>query len=237
MLDSIKKVYATTALVPLMLWKIIPLPLTPQYLKIFHSDRGNVLQWSPGKPDDPYFQYYVVYRFTSPQMDINESANIRSVVADTIFRDAITDTTAKYYYAVSALNRLQYESDISTIVSTAEPSIPFTYIRRPIEVIPKKELPVIKDTLVAKSLITVKLINPIEKPLTKGTDLNIYIKVAGNLIYSIYKEQTRITWGKIKTARNGVSVNLPGSRELEPGKYTVQMEMDLQKQQVPFEVR
>lgn len=81
------------------------------------------------------------------------------------------------------------------------------------------------------------LVYPLAQELKAGVNLSIRINVAGNLIYRVFENDRQLTWGKIKTGRSNVTLSLPGTNELKPGKYVLKMEMDQQKQEIPFELR
>ncbi len=94
-----------------------------------------------------------------------------------------------------------------------------------------------KDTLPnVNSVERNVLIGPLNGVRT-GVNININIKVAGNLVYRVFQGDRQLTWGKIKTGRSNVTLALPGTNELSPGKYLLKMEMDEKKQEIPFELR
>lgn len=121
--DSLKNYYFYPSLMPTMPWKDNVAPNPPQNLKMKKvSDLGTVLTWEASSklPKDKEETYaFVIYRFEE-----NESINLEnpSKILQ-IFRnegvlsytDKSADDDKKYVYIITALDRLQNESQMSVV--------------------------------------------------------------------------------------------------------------------------
>lgn len=108
--------FQTPALIPAMPWKDNTPPTPPTQLQVFRaSDGSNTLQWKPGATatDGEQAAYFVVYKFEEGQKaDLENARAIVSIQPNTSFKDVATlsGNTKKYYYAVTACDRLHNES-------------------------------------------------------------------------------------------------------------------------------
>lgn len=108
--------YQLHAIIPPMPWKDSVAPLPPQNLKVQDLDGRYVVQWSkpPRASDGDTAKRYVVYRSPTHPIDISDPLSIATITAqnETTFVDSIAQPVSpKYYYAVTALDRLNNESE------------------------------------------------------------------------------------------------------------------------------
>lgn len=122
-LDSLSKsFYKYLANVPPMPWKD-PIPPNPpsnlQVLKI-SPERVRLIWNRPEMASDGEIaEYYNIFRANEP-IDPNNPAHLYKITsnADTVFFDTLPDTSQIYFYAVSALDKLDNESLISNVISS-----------------------------------------------------------------------------------------------------------------------
>jgi uncharacterized lipoprotein YddW (UPF0748 family) len=127
---SINGRYPAIALIPPMPWKDSLPPGTPTDLNVNETPAGALrLTWSPPVParDGDTARYYAIYRWPSYEIPFEDPAAIVDVTAPAV-REFV-DTTgspkgARYYYAVTALDRADNESAPSTIVYSHPPVLP-----------------------------------------------------------------------------------------------------------------
>jgi uncharacterized lipoprotein YddW (UPF0748 family) len=101
------------ALQPLMPFLDKKAPKKVRRVKDVMMSDGPVLCWTAPKGDKPLDQAvrYVVYRFAKGQKkDTDNPANIVAITTETHYKLPYVDGKTKYYYAVSALDRLNNES-------------------------------------------------------------------------------------------------------------------------------
>jgi len=108
----------TKAIIPAATYLDNTAPVKPSNLVIANVTGGKKISWS--KPsaasDGDYPRRYVVYGSTSPQVDINNAANIlyMSNMSDNPTVEFTHNTTGTYYYAVTSLDRNCNESQPAT---------------------------------------------------------------------------------------------------------------------------
>ncbi len=122
-LDSlVQDLFKYPANIPPMPWKDPIPPNPPQNLIVqrISSDRIKLTWIRPSQASDgEVASYYNIFKSTEPINQENPTHLYKiTSSADTFFFDTIADTTQVYYYAVSALDRLHNESQISNIVTT-----------------------------------------------------------------------------------------------------------------------
>jgi len=122
-LDSLSQdLYKYPANVPPMPWKDPVPPNQPTNLIVqrISSDRYRLI-WNRPQPasDGEIAEYYNIFRATEP-INQNNPAHLYRITAtaDTFFFDLISDSTQVYYYAVSALDKVDNESGLSNMVTT-----------------------------------------------------------------------------------------------------------------------
>lgn len=123
--DSLmQNLYKPIALIPTMTWLDTIAPPTPLHLLTEKRDSQILIRWTApttGTNEIEKVRYYVVYRFRENEnININNSAAIRAMVADgsTQFLDSFArNTTTRYNYVVTAVDRLHNES-LPTVVSS-----------------------------------------------------------------------------------------------------------------------
>lgn len=122
-LDSLAQdLYKYPANIPPMPWKdpVPPNPPTNLTVQKISYDRYKLI-WNKPLPasDNETAEYYNIFRAVQP-IDQNNHTHLYKITtsADTFFFDTISDTTQVYYYAVSALDKLDNESQLSNIVTT-----------------------------------------------------------------------------------------------------------------------
>ncbi len=121
--------------------------------------------------------------------------------------------------------------DLQKPVATIKTTIPEKSVtEQSTNVVKKDSIPIVPKPVLS-------LIYPISSDIKTGINLSIRINVVGNLVYRIYQENVQVTWGKIKTSRTNVTLSLPGTNVLTPGKYVLKIEMEDKKQELPFEMR
>jgi uncharacterized lipoprotein YddW (UPF0748 family) len=122
--------YTTRALVPPMPWKDSLPPGAPADLDVSETFPGAIrLAWSAPAParDGDTARCYVIYRWPSHDIPFDDPAAIVDVTAPAV-REFV-DTTgspkgARFYYAVTALDRADNESTPSGIVYSHPPVLP-----------------------------------------------------------------------------------------------------------------
>jgi uncharacterized lipoprotein YddW (UPF0748 family) len=108
--------YQLHAIIPPMPWKDSVAPQPPQNLRVQDVDGRYVVQWSksPRASDGDTAKRYVVYRSPTHPVDIGDPVNIVAITSqsETTFVDSIVrPISPKYYYAVTALDKLNSESE------------------------------------------------------------------------------------------------------------------------------
>lgn len=122
-LDSLSKtLYKYPANIPPMTWKDPIPPNSPTNLQVLKLSPERVrLIWNRPKmaSDGEVAEYYNIFRANEP-IDPNNPAHLYKITsnADTLFFDTLPDTSQIYYYAVSALDKLDNESLTSNVIST-----------------------------------------------------------------------------------------------------------------------
>jgi len=118
--DSLKNdLYQYPALRPIMAWKETTPPNPPVNLTITKFSTTALLTWTaPGAaPDGEAASSYAVYRSTSRPIDINDARNLVYVGTSLRYDEMSLPTgSVTYYYAVTALDKLQNESVLSNLV-------------------------------------------------------------------------------------------------------------------------
>ncbi|MEO5985081.1 MAG: family 10 glycosylhydrolase [Ferruginibacter sp.] len=144
--DSLKNnFYRFPALVPVMPWRdsIPPLPPSGLSATIYQED-SVMLLWnkSPASNSEMNLaKQYVVYRSLTPDVDIEQSENIISVLPDTnIYNDIRIIPGAIYYYAVTALDRLSNESSPSNIALAGKEGMLITFRNIQVRTLNDKEV-------------------------------------------------------------------------------------------------
>jgi len=129
--DSLRQYfYQYPALVPTMAWKDNTPPLKPVNVTSKETDWGNLIRWQPADiaPTADLTRYYVIYRFkiketlntSNPQFIIG-----KVFCTQTSFLDKTAQPGERYTYLVTALDRLQNESEpsVATVPVINEPII------------------------------------------------------------------------------------------------------------------
>jgi uncharacterized lipoprotein YddW (UPF0748 family) len=115
--------YATPALIPPMPWKDSTSPPPPNYVAVTEITTNVFnLEWVPAQTvaDRTRAFRYILYRWTSPQIPLDDPRSIAQVLPG--MTTSCTDTVrvpsgATYYYAVSAVNAANSEGPPSQISS------------------------------------------------------------------------------------------------------------------------
>jgi uncharacterized lipoprotein YddW (UPF0748 family) len=122
-LDMFGGRYDAPALIPPMTWKDSLPPLPPSHLTVAEL-ATNVfqLEWihAPKAPDGDGARWYVIYRSSPAAPRIDFSPNIVAVLPGTLnhYIDTVTVPSGfTYYYAITALDKANNESDPSTMGS------------------------------------------------------------------------------------------------------------------------
>jgi uncharacterized lipoprotein YddW (UPF0748 family) len=118
--DSLRNdLYKYPALKPIMTWKEMTPPNPPVNLTITKFSSTALLTWTAPSAagDGEGASYHAVYRSTSRPIDINDARNLVSVQATTTYMEtSLPAGSLTYYYAVTALDKLQNESVLSNLV-------------------------------------------------------------------------------------------------------------------------
>lgn len=125
--------YRFHAIIPPMPWKDSVAPQPPQNLQVHEVDGRYLVQWSksPAAADRDTAKCYVVYRSPVHPVDVTEPVNIVTITVpgDTACIDSIPNPISpKYYYAVTALDKLNNES-----APTREASVVVTELTKLLE--------------------------------------------------------------------------------------------------------
>jgi uncharacterized lipoprotein YddW (UPF0748 family) len=116
--DSLKNYYARPVLLPAMPWKDAIPPNSPENVEVkWIKDIGAIISWeppqSPSRDKDPVHAY-AIYRFEENEnMNLDNGQNLIAVqrnVGLMSFIDNTADHRKKYYYLITALDRLHNES-------------------------------------------------------------------------------------------------------------------------------
>ncbi len=126
--DSLRAdLYRFPALIPTMPWKDNVPPMSPQNLTYETNSNGTVsLYWhAPEKaPDGDTAHYYVVYRFEKGETaDLSLPQHILGMCRDVQFLDTTSLPDKKYFYMVTAVDRLHNESMASKDVKVRTPQL------------------------------------------------------------------------------------------------------------------
>lgn len=122
-LDSLAvDLFKYPANIPPMPWKDPVPPNKPTNLIVqkISPDRFRLIWNRPAiASDGEIAEYYNIFRATEP-INQNNPTHLYRITAtnDTFFFDTVVDTGQIFYYAVSALDRLDNESELSNIIST-----------------------------------------------------------------------------------------------------------------------
>jgi uncharacterized lipoprotein YddW (UPF0748 family) len=122
--------YPTYALIPPMSWKDSLPPGAPTDLTVTETSTGSLrLTWNAPAParDGDTARYYAIYRWPSHEIPFDNPAALVDVTAPAI-REFV-DTTgspkgARFYYAVTALDRGENEGVPSTVIYSHPPVLP-----------------------------------------------------------------------------------------------------------------
>jgi uncharacterized lipoprotein YddW (UPF0748 family) len=109
--------YAHPALVPEMKRLGTTALKAPEISEVKHTKSGILMEWKGNRGDD----YYLVYRFKGRKIgDLNDPSNIVSVQrrSTLFYNDVNLKRFRKYTYAVSSLDRLYNESELSVPITT-----------------------------------------------------------------------------------------------------------------------
>lgn len=132
--------YQVKAVIPPMPWKDPWPPLPPQNIQVGTVGDGQYsITWSrsPRATDGDEAKRYVVYRSPSHPVDISDPANIVVITTqhETSFVDIVLrPISTKYYYAVTALDKLNNESEPSN-----EKAVTVTQVTRLFERLTQKK--------------------------------------------------------------------------------------------------
>ncbi len=121
MRDSLRNdLYKTPSIIPTMPWRDNIVPAAPSNLAFILTGNNVELTWQkPSVTSDELqkVRQFVVYRSTSPIIDIANTNNIRIVTSiDTTKYTDINVAPATYYYTITSLDRLYNESVVSNNV-------------------------------------------------------------------------------------------------------------------------
>jgi len=110
-----KKEYHSPAIVPEMLWIDRTIPQKPVSLTINKVENGQTVNWNlgPGNDEMNKARFYAIYRSNRKRrLTIDKPENLIDVTGETGFflRDNGKKRKKKFYYCVTALNRLNNES-------------------------------------------------------------------------------------------------------------------------------
>jgi hypothetical protein len=121
--------FSIRALIPQMNWKSQAAPGVPSDVLLSSSASTIELIWKqpPATDEVNKARYFVIYRSATPEFDLSSASDILAVTRDTTFID-YSSANKNYYYAVSSLNRLQNESELSNTVSAGDQKIPAVYV-------------------------------------------------------------------------------------------------------------
>jgi uncharacterized lipoprotein YddW (UPF0748 family) len=110
-----KKAYPSLAIVPEMPWIDHTNPQPPSNLTINTVDNGQTVNWKPKEEEDIMnkARFYAIYRSKRKhRLNIDKPANLVEVTGETGFflRDSGKKHKKKFYYCITALDRLNNES-------------------------------------------------------------------------------------------------------------------------------
>ncbi len=124
--DTVKKYQPYLSIIPVFTWKDNTLPNKPTNVRWDKLPNSNVYGFIWDKPTGEDTKYYVIYAFDKAnptQQDIENPANILDIVGYNYYR-LNKQLGDKKYLAVSALDRYNNESEISSTIVPAAPSVP-----------------------------------------------------------------------------------------------------------------
>lgn len=123
--DSLRTLFQTPALPPVMAWKDSIAPESPTKISIANASRGYTIAWqSPGKAaDGDTAKYYAVYRFAKGEpLKTNDPRFIIALPFQPTYNDTSAQQGISYTYAITALDRLHNES-LPLIATTTDVSV------------------------------------------------------------------------------------------------------------------
>ncbi|WP_207514795.1 family 10 glycosylhydrolase [Longitalea luteola] len=120
--------YNKPALLPNMPWRDSVAPDKPADVSaVKYGNDSVVLKWTKPVTSDPLNKawQFVVYRSTSPVIDINQAENILYITNNdtTAYTDTSVTADSTYYYTITTTDRFHNESAASAIVSNLPPVI------------------------------------------------------------------------------------------------------------------
>ncbi len=115
------KGFTTLANMPAMRWKDNIPPLVPGDLQCEKANAQEVvLTWVPPTPamDGDGAVYYNIYRATTPEIDPADARSLYAITTDQepVFADQYVKNGKTYYYAISAMDKGDNESQLSEIL-------------------------------------------------------------------------------------------------------------------------
>jgi hypothetical protein len=120
LVDSLRNdLYKYPALRPVMSWKDTVAPGTPLALTVSMLGSSATVTWSapPTASDGGVAEQYVLYRSTSLPVNLDDPRNIASIQTSTSFTEtSVPASGMTYYYGVTALDHMQNESRLSSIM-------------------------------------------------------------------------------------------------------------------------
>ncbi|MEO5968172.1 MAG: family 10 glycosylhydrolase [Ferruginibacter sp.] len=118
--DSLKVLFQTPSLIPTMPWKDNVAPAKLNNVSVFKVDDGYKLKWNAdnAKNEMDVTKLYVIYSSTTLPL-IQNSENVLAIISGENFYIDKRKINANHYYMITAVDRLQNESEPSEIVSTS----------------------------------------------------------------------------------------------------------------------
>jgi len=117
--DILREQYFTyPALIPKMNWLENTALSAPEIDFVHHTNSGIIMEWN-GNPGDEFF---VIYKFRGKRIgDLNDPSNVVAIKRKTspYYKDVQLKRFRKYTYAISSLDRLYNESELSIPVITS----------------------------------------------------------------------------------------------------------------------
>jgi len=121
--------YQKPSLQPAMPWRDNTPPASPSTLKaVRYGNDSVVLNWNKPAPTTNEFdkvRQFVIYRSTSPSIDLADANNIVAITNTdtTAFADTSIQEHVVYYYTITALDRFHNESVASNVANTLPPQV------------------------------------------------------------------------------------------------------------------